>query len=71
MAHERQTLYWDITLYIDRCECCPYCEEKIVFKSVIDERYDKVEKWCNKIPLILHNTNMIPIECPLPPRYSE
>ena len=69
MTHERQTEYNDLTIYVDCCDSCPWLEEKITFKSCIDERYDKKEKYCSKIPQLITNVNMIPIECPLPPRY--
>lgn len=68
MTHERSTELGDITLYINCCEYCPYCVEHITFKSVIDERYDKKEWICEKTRTKITNRNLIPIECPLPPR---
>ena len=69
MTHERQTEYHDLTIYIDCCDSCPWCEDKLIFKSVVDDRYNKYQKVCVKTNTILHNINIIPIECPLPPRY--
>lgn len=69
MTHERQTMVGDLTYYIDSCRHCPYMDEQTIFKSVIDERYDKVQKICKRQHIILKNIDMIPIECDLPPRY--
>lgn len=57
-----------ITLYINCCEYCPFCEDKVIFRSIIDSQYDRVEKWCSKVDMKLLKINTIPIECPLPPR---
>lgn len=69
MTHERQTEYNGFTFYIDCCDGCPWCEFVRTFQSVIDERYDKYARVCVKTNTIVTNVNMIPIECPLPPRY--
>ena len=69
MTHERQTDYHGITIYMDCCYYCPWLEDKLTFKSMIDERYNKYEKVCTKTNTIINNVNIIPIECPLPPRY--
>lgn len=71
MAHERQTEYNGYTIYVDCCYYCPHLEEEITFKSCIDEKYNVTRKICNKTRTIIHNELIIPIECPLPPRYRE
>ena len=68
MTHERRAEIGDVTLFISSCECCPFCVERITFKSVIDECYDIKEKVCEKTSTKIENIKIIPIECPLEPR---
>lgn len=71
MSHERRTELHDITIFVDCCSNCPHYEEKKVFRSKIDEIFDKHVAMCSLNDTELKNLKHIPIECPLPPRYKK